>query len=63
MAIATPDTGRIHRIPRPRVVTIAIRPSHQARDARRPSGDLPDGESGKFLQARVDFAKRLKAVK
>jgi hypothetical protein len=40
----------------PRVVTIAIRPSIEARDATSPIRDLPDGESGKFLKTRVDFA-------
>jgi hypothetical protein len=37
-----------------RVVTIAIRPSQKARDGVSSKIDLPDGESGKFLQEGLD---------
>jgi hypothetical protein len=43
-----------------RVVTIAKRPSCGARDARITRGDLPDGESGKFLWWGMDFVDELK---
>jgi len=44
----------VHRIPRQRVVTIAIRPSLVARDGRASRADLPVGESGKFLRNGLD---------
>jgi len=37
-----------------RVVTIAIRPSQRARDGASSKSDLPDSESGKFLQEGLD---------
>jgi len=36
---------RVHRIPHPTSVTIAIRPSYRARDARKNAFDLPDDTS------------------
>ncbi len=48
-----------HRIPRPTSVTIAIRPSWWARDARQVASDLPDATSGIFLRQRVDSRLRL----
>ena len=43
-ASASPVLRRysVHRIPHPTFVTIAIRPSYRARDARISKGDLPD---------------------
>src|ERR1700748_326688 len=37
--------ARVHRIPRPTSVTIAIRPSSRARDGRKTASDLPDATS------------------
>jgi hypothetical protein len=46
----------VHRIPQPTCRDDRDTPLVGARDARRSASDLPDGESGKFSQARVDFA-------
>jgi hypothetical protein len=44
----------VHRIPRPRVVTIAIRPSLVAQDGQASKGDLPDGLSEIFFTEGLD---------
>ena len=45
---------RVHRIPRPTSVTIAIRPSSGCGMAQGNSADLPDSASGIFLGERLD---------
>ena len=51
---------RVHRIPRPTSVTIAIRPSCGRGTGRGHKDDLPDGRSEIFLRKGLDrdFAKR-----
>jgi hypothetical protein len=51
-------TTNVHRIPRPTCRDDRETPLDRARDGSSPKGDLPDGESGKFLRARLDFPKR-----
>jgi hypothetical protein len=50
-----PDTLRNHRISRPTCRDDRDTPLLRARDAPRPSRDLPDGESKEFLRHWVDF--------
>jgi hypothetical protein len=54
---------RVHRIPRPTSVTIAIRPSWWARDARKSARDLPDVTSEIACDPMARRANHLAAAK
>ena len=53
---------RVHRIPHPTSVTIAIRPSDRGGMGRACRDDLPDGESGKFFRKGLDDPNQLEST-